>query len=390
MKKRKMQTTTSPAGERLTEFDRQLKQLGRFAPVTAVFIAINVIVWVSMVVRGVHWLQPDGEALKAWGANFGPLTTHNEGWRLLTACFLHAGLVQLLINQWALWQYGEWLERFFGHLGFALLYLLTGLGTSLVAIRWQPEAVLVGSTGPIAGLIGAVAAFCWRVPGAVPKLALNRLRAGTFVFLGYNIGYAVFEKRLDAAGFLSGLMFGFIGGLVLSQPLADERRPRRWTRNSLLAAVGLVIVLASPYLLRPDPALEFDSVQQEKLAALKAFQSAYDDLRGSRIDEKKFIEILGEDVLPPWGRALRRLEELARGHLAGDEKKIVDLTLKSMQVREQSWNLLVDSLLTKSDDGMQRAADQFTQAEHLEDEAHAIADKATQASHERQDKDGRP
>lgn len=371
-----MQATTSPAGETLLEFDRQLKKLGRYAPVTAAFIAINVIVWFVMVVRGVNWFQPDADALKAWGANFGPLTTHNEGWRLLTACFLHAGLVQLLVNQWVLWQYGEWLERFFGSLGFALLYILTGLASSLVAIRWQPEAVFVGSTGPIAGLIGAVAAFCWRVPSAVPKQALNRLRAGTFVFLGVNVGYAIYEKRLDAAGFLSGLAFGFIGGLVLSQSLFGERRPRRWTRNSLLAAVGLLLVLAGPYLLRPDASIELDGVQKAKLEALKAFQSAYDDLRTSRIDEKKFIQLLGNDVLPRWRRAELRLEALDRRHLTGDAGKIVELTLQSMKVREQSWNLLVDSLLTNSDEGKQRAAEQFSQAERLEDEAHEIAEQA--------------
>lgn len=386
MKKRNMQATTSPAGEKLMEFDRQLKQLGRYAPVTAAFVAINVIVWVCMVAQGVNWLQPTDDALKAWQANFGPLTTHNQGWRLLTACFLHVGLAQLLINQWALWQYGEWLERFFGHLGFALLYILTGLASGLVAIRWQPEAVFAGSTGPIAGLIGAVAAFCWRVPGAVPKLALNRLRAGTFVFLGYNVGYAMFEKRLDAAGFLSGLAFGFIGGLVLSQSLVGERRPRRWTRNSLLAAVGLALVVAGPYLLKPDVALEFDEVQKVKLEALKAFQSAYDDLRSSRIDEQKFLQLLNTEVLPPWLRAEARIEALNGRSLSGDVKKIVELTLQSMKVREEGWDLLAASLAADSEKGAQDAAAKFTEAERLEDQAQEIAAQAVRDVENKQDR----
>lgn len=383
MKKRNMQATTSPAGEKLMEFDRQLKQLGRYAPVTAAFIAINVIVWICMVARGINWFQPTDDALKAWGANFGPLTTHNQGWRLLTACFIHAGLVQLLVNQWALWQYGEWLERFFGSLGFALLYILTGWASGLVAIRWQPEAVIAGSTGPIAGLIGAVAAFCWRVPGAVPKLALNRLRAGTFVFLGYNVGYAMFEKRLDAAGFLSGLAFGFIGGLVLSQSLVGERRPRRWTRNSLLAAVGLLLVVGGSYLLRPDVGLEFKEVRAIRLNALKAFQSANDDLSSGRIDVKRFIQVLGADVLLPWGDAELRVEALDRRRLGGDRGRIVELTLKSMKVQEEGWNLYVDSLLANSDEGIHRAAEKFLEAERLENQAEEVAEQAM-AKHQAQ------
>lgn len=376
MKKRKIQATTSPGDERLPEFDQQLQRLGRFAPVTAAFIAVNVIVWLSMVARGVHWLQPADDALKTWGANFGPLTTHNEGWRLLTACFIHAGLVQLLVNQWVLWQYGEWLERFFGHVGFTLLYLLTGLAANLVAIRWQPEGVIVSSTGPLAGLIGALAAFCWRVPGVVPKPALNRLRAGTFVFLGVNVGYAIYAQRLDAAGFLSGLAFGFIGGLVLSQRFGEERRPRRWTRNSLLALVGLSLAVAGPYFLRPDVALEFGEVEKLKQESLKAFQSAYDDLRSDRSDEKKFVGILDTKVLPPWRRAESRLETISRRGLAGDAGKIVELTLKSMKVRAESWELLASSLLADSENGAKKAAEKFAEAERLDDEADELAGRA--------------
>ncbi|MGH7135666.1 MAG: rhomboid family intramembrane serine protease, partial [Pirellulales bacterium] len=220
MKKRKSisksASVATMANEGLVEFDRRLKELGRFAPVTGALVSVNVVVWICMLARGIDWLDPTGDSLKAWDANFGPLTTHGEGWRPITACFIHAGIVQLLVNQWALWQYGRWLERFFGHLGFGLLYLITGFSSGLVAVRWQPTLVLAGSTGPVAGLIGALAGFYWRVPGVVPKPALNQLRAATFVFLAYNVGVEMYRERLDAAGFLSGLVVGFVGGLILS------------------------------------------------------------------------------------------------------------------------------------------------------------------------------
>lgn len=376
MKNRKMQATTSAGDERLLEFDHRLQQLGRFAPVTTTFIAVNVIVWLSMAVCGVHWLQPADEALKTWGANFGPLTTHNEGWRLLTACFIHAGLVQLLVNQWVLWQYGEWLERFFGHVGFTLLYLLTGLAANLVALRWQPTAVLVGSTGPLAGLIGALAAFCWRVSGVVPKRALNRLRAGTFVFLGVNVGYAIYAGRLDKGGFLGGLAFGFIGGLVLSQPFGEERRPRRWTRNSLLALVGLSLAVAGAYLLRPDPELEFNDVKAMRLKAAKAFQNASDDFQAGRIDAEKFAQLVGTDVLPPWLHAEGRVEALDRRQLGGNRGKIIELTLQSMKLQEEGWRLYIDSLQENSKKGGERAAEKFVEAGRLEKEIEKIFNRA--------------
>jgi rhomboid protease GluP len=385
MKKRNMQARSALSGEGLQEFDRQLNELGRYAPVTAALVAVNVIVWIYTLVHGADWFQPSDDALKAFGANFGPLTTHDNGWRLLTACFLHVGLVQLVINQWVLWQYGRWLERFFGHLGFALLYILTGIASSLVAVRWQPEAVLAGSTGAIAGLIGAVAAFCWRMPGAVPALALNRLRAGTFLFLGYNVGYAMYLKRLDAAGFLSGLAFGFIGGLVLSQPYGGERRPRRWSRNSVLAALGLMLVVAQPYLLLPDPTLEFDEVQKEKMQALDAFQSAYDDFVSGRMEATKFLHVLGTDVLLPWERAERRLEALSHRHLGSDADKIVSLALKSMKMREDGWKLLGDSVAANSEEGQRRAEEQLEAATRVEAEAAEVVKQAERKRDEKND-----
>lgn len=382
MKKRKnkRESVAAVANEGLIEFDAKLKELGRFAPVTGTLIAVNTVLWVLMVVRGVHWLDPNGDSLKPWEANFGPLTTHGEGWRLITACFIHAGIVQLLVNQWALWQYGRWLERFFGHLGFALLYLITGFASSLVAVRWQPTLVLTGSTGAIAGVIGALGAFYWRVPGMVPKPALHQLRAGTFVFLSYNIGVEMYRGRLDAAGFLSGLAFGFIGGLILSQPFVEARRPRRWNRNSLLAALGLFVVLLAAYLppLFPDAGVEFDEIQQAQLDVLKSFQRAYDDLREGRIDTQKIIDVMGKDVLPPWRAAERRLEEIDKQNVSGAAGEIIKLKLESMRVREQGWKLLGDSLLLDSDEGLQKAADQFAEAERLEDQAQGIAAKSVQ------------
>jgi rhomboid protease GluP len=380
MKKRKnkSESVVTAANEGLIEFDAKLKELGRFAPVTGTLIAVNILLWIFMVVRGVHWLDPNGDSLKLWQANFGPLTTRGEGWRLITACFIHAGIVQLLVNQWALWQYGRWLERFFGHLGFALLYLITGFASSLVAVRWQPTLVLAGSTGPIAGLIGALGAFYWRVPRVVPKPALNQLRAGTFVFLAYNIGVEMYRERLDAAGFLSGLAVGFVGGLILSQPFVDHHRPRRWNRNSLLAALGLFVVLLAAFLppVLPDAAVEFDEIQQAKHDVLKSFQKAYDDLREDRIDTTRFIDAMGRDVLPPWRVAERRLEEIDKRNVAGPAGEIIKLTLESMKTREQGWNLLVDSLLLDSDEGTQKAANEFAEAERLEDQAAEIAAKS--------------
>ncbi|HVX15838.1 MAG TPA: rhomboid family intramembrane serine protease [Pirellulales bacterium] len=383
MTKAKSNSATTEARERLVEFDRRLKEAARFAPVTAAIVAVNVLVWILSVVSGVDWFAPTGDSLRAWGANYGPLTTHGEGWRLVTCCFLHVGLVQLLVNQWALWQYGGWLERFFGHIGFAMLYLTTGFGSSLMAVRWQPETVLAGSTGPIAGLIGAVGAFYCRAPGIVPIQALNRLRASTFLFLGYNVGVGLYRQRLDAVGFLSGLAAGFVGGLILSQPFGTEARPRRWSRNSVLAAAGLILVILAAYIARPDPSAEFDRIREAQSQAIDAYRTASDDFAHDRIDAKELAGILGTKVVVPWRRAEKLAEELDRRKIGGKAGELVKLTLESIKLRDKGWNLMIDSLATDSAEGMQSAAAQFAEADRLDEEIDAELAAAAKSAQEK-------
>jgi rhomboid protease GluP len=84
------------------------------------------------------WHAPNGVQL-AWGANFGPATKDGEWWRLATAMFLHFGLVHLAMNMWALWDAGRLVERWIGHLRFAVLYLASGLAGNLVSLVVQGD-----------------------------------------------------------------------------------------------------------------------------------------------------------------------------------------------------------------------------------------------------------
>jgi rhomboid protease GluP len=370
MKRSFAEPSPTPIDDRLTEFDRRLKELSRFTPVTFALIAINALVWVVMVARGVSWLEPSGDALRAWGANYGPQTTHGDGWRLFTCFFLHAGVVPLLVNQWTLYQFGNWLERFFGHVGLLLVYLVSGFVGSTLAVRWQYEAVLAGSAPAIAGLIGALAAFLWRAPGMVPPRALGRLRASTFVFLGYNVGVELYRQRLDSAGFLGGLAIGFFAGLILSQPLAETPPRGRWYRNLVLAAAGLLLMAFAAAIARPvdDPVNELKHMLDVESKVVATYQSAQDDFAHDRIDAEKFVEVMNNQVLAPWKEAQARFREVEKQKLAGKAGQRVKKLLKSMKLREQAWGLVIDSLSQGSEEGMAKAAEKAAEADRIEAE----------------------
>jgi membrane associated rhomboid family serine protease len=89
--------------------------------VTIGLVSIHLLAFAFVVAGGATLSDPEG--LVAWGGNFGPRTTNGEWWRLLSAMFLHAGLLQLLINVAALAQIGILLERLVGRVALVALYM---------------------------------------------------------------------------------------------------------------------------------------------------------------------------------------------------------------------------------------------------------------------------
>lgn len=362
----------------LIDFDRRLKESTRITPVTLAIIAVNVLLWGVMLSRGVDWREPSGAALTAWGANYGPLTTRGEGWRLLANVFVHAGVLQLAFNQWALYQLGSLLERLLGHVGFALLYLMSGFGASLAGMLAQPHAVLAGSTGAVTGLIGALVAYHFRAPGAVPPGVLGRLRASAFVFLAYNIGIGLYRNRLDNMGFLSGAMTGFLCGLVLAQPLSNATLLTRATRNAVLAVVAALLVVSAAAYTPPisDLATELKRFEGVKSIAVKIYAEAKRRYEDGQISANALANVIDHEILPDWKAEKNRFDKLT--DLSTEQSDAFKKLRRSMELRAKAWGLIADSLRQSSDEGIENAARQTAEADRLEkrffDELSDLAD----------------
>lgn len=129
----------------------------RTAPVTYALIAINVIVFVIGQASG-----DLGNRLFVDGAQYRPLIQSGEWWRVFTAMFLHANLAHVGFNMWALFLFGPSLERRFGSVSFATLYVASGLGGGALyhlVGRMEPA---IGASGAIFGLFGALIAATYR------------------------------------------------------------------------------------------------------------------------------------------------------------------------------------------------------------------------------------
>ncbi|MBI1916166.1 MAG: rhomboid family intramembrane serine protease, partial [Planctomycetes bacterium] len=80
-------------------------------------------------------------------------------WRLLTCCYVHFGLLHLVLNMLALRAVGRDVEWTWGGWRFLVIYLLSGLGGSCAALLALPVGAIAGASGAICGLVAAVAVW---------------------------------------------------------------------------------------------------------------------------------------------------------------------------------------------------------------------------------------
>ncbi len=215
--------------------------------VTGVLIAINVLVFLAMVLRGVSPTDPSTEQILRWGANFGPYTLDHQWWRLLTCMFLHIGIVHLLLNMWALLNVGPLAEAVYGRLNFLLIYFLCGLAGSLASLLWNPAITSAGASGAIFGIIGALIATLYfdkvRIPRHISRPILTSLVASAISVLVY--GY--FKTGIDNGAHIGGLVSGLILGTIIGRHLERTEQARRSQR--IVFVISGVVLLATAVLL---------------------------------------------------------------------------------------------------------------------------------------------
>ena len=236
-------TSTASSVKRVQEFHRALMTLTPRLISTPAMVVGTVLVFVAMIASGVNAFNPSIPDAIAWGANFGPKTANGQWWRVVTCMFLHFGLVHLGFNMWVLWDLGRLVERLVGHVGFLVLYFVSGIAGSLASLTWNPLVVSGGASGAVFGVVGALLGLIALRRDTIPAPVLTHLWKSMGVFVVYNTIFGIIVPGIDMAAHLGGLVAGFGCGLVLSQPLSAERIARRTFRNAVLSVAGIVTLL---------------------------------------------------------------------------------------------------------------------------------------------------
>jgi membrane associated rhomboid family serine protease len=240
--------TPTPVGMRCPECARQRTRVTRgvgeasllaTAPATSILIALNVLVYLAEIVSGGGGLSPTGSSIVFDLGLFGPSVAEGEWYRLLTAGFLHASLIHIGFNMFALFFLGRLLEPGIGTVRFVVLYFASLFAGSLGAVLLSPDTLTIGASGAIFGIFGATFV-----------IARNRradaLASSIGVILLLNLAITFGNPDISIGGHLGGLVGGVLCAFAI---VAGERGmlgARRLPVELLaMAAVGVVSIVAT-------------------------------------------------------------------------------------------------------------------------------------------------
>jgi rhomboid protease GluP len=179
---------------------------------TYVLLALIVVVFVADFILEQLTGQP---ILFYLGAQVNSWVGAGEYWRLLSAIFLHGGLMHLAFNSWALYSLGRDIESFYGLLWFTVLFFISGLAGNIAWYVFGTDVPSIGASGAIFGLIGAEVAYFVRnrqLFGAFGRQRLGNLA----ILIGINLVFGFTVPNINNFAHLGGLTAGFLLGLGLS------------------------------------------------------------------------------------------------------------------------------------------------------------------------------
>lgn len=280
--------------------------------VTPALIAVNLAVFLAMLSRHVSAVAPPPDVLVQWGADYGPLTTHGQWWRLVANTFVHIGATHLLVNMFALFVIGRFTERLFGNLGFLVLYLLGGIAASLTSLSIHPTIVSAGASGAIFALYGGLIGFLLVRRSTMSYATATSLTLNAVGFIAFNLFYGLTKEHIDMSAHVGGLIAGVPIGAALAFDPATTTAMGRLRRSALVCAAGMAILVP---VARRVPVLddwphEFGRWVSLTRDTANRFNAMRDDSRTDRATPEQIAERIERQLAPPLDAERARMEKL--------------------------------------------------------------------------------
>ncbi|SCE87942.1 Membrane associated serine protease, rhomboid family [Micromonospora coriariae] len=228
---------------------------GRHGYVTKALIALNVLLMLLSIASdrggdaavggsGFGGLMGGSTPLTNWGSVLGLAVfpdgtlggiADGEWYRLVTAMFLHYGVIHLLLNMWALWVLGRSLEANLGPLRFGALYLVAGLGGNVAAYLFSAQnSATAGASTAVFGLFAAL---------IIIERKLGRDISQVIPILVINLVFTLTVPGISIPGHLGGLVVGGAMALVLAYAPRGRRTLVQVAGGAIILLILLGLVL---------------------------------------------------------------------------------------------------------------------------------------------------
>jgi rhomboid protease GluP len=321
-------------------FNDALRARTRIAIVTPVLVLLNVAILGFMLYHGITLTDP--QTLIGWGAALGPRTTNGEWWRLITALFLHLGVLQLVVTVVVLVSVGIALERLVGSVAVAVVYLAAGMISNLARMSVSQVSVITGSSGAVWGLYGMLLVWVfWGLFTAsslkLPVAKLQWIAPGAALFVIYTTATTGIDLSVALA-----LATGLVSGLVLLVRSGDQKPSSRRVgivaSGAALVAVAYAIPLNGIVDVRP----EIEQVVALENRSTDTYKAAFDQFQKRRISMAALVQTIDSAIVPPLEAADARLKSYAK--VPPEQLGLLRDAETYVELRRESWKLRTAAL----------------------------------------------
>jgi rhomboid protease GluP len=247
-------------------------------------------------------------------------------------------------------------ERLYGNRLFGLIYFFGLLASSLASIWWDHQRVIIGASGAVFAVYGALLAFMLIRRGAFSKQALRGIGGSAAAFVLYNILFGLTVPGISNAAHLGGLVSGFALGLLVTTPLDRQLRARSLRRATYTGIAASLLSLSAMFVLIPKSWINIKSDEAVCAAAARVgadrdrivldFQTLIERMNKSEITVAECSSQIEGRLLPAWDSAHAELLKLDIPRSAVAEREWLDMLLDYYQKRRELMQLMVEKLLT--------------------------------------------
>ena len=301
--------------------------------VTPLIVDINIALFILMVMSGANIFAPSSEYLIKWGANVRFLTLDGQWWRVITCCFLHIGILHLLMNMYALLYIGLLLEPRLGRRRFASAYLLTGVMASIASLYWHQNTLSAGASGAIFGMYGVFLALL--TTNLIEKTTRGAMLASIGIFVAYNLLNGL-KGTVDNAAHIGGLLSGVAIGYLYYPGLTKPDRPGLLYSSVLTATVLVVAISMLAFKKLPNDYVVF----QRKMTAFAVDeQRALSAVHNLNSDTPKdaWLHAINDSGMYYWNQCLKSLNEASNLNVSDPLKRRTDILIQYCNLRVQSY-----------------------------------------------------